>query len=481
MTQKMPSGKKAATLQSDTRPSNNTTNSSRKRKAHDNATTDNSETTVTLESLESAIVKTASAPLVLDDTLKQPRRYIKPAFDSSVPCQGCGAVGLKIWRKGPNGKATLCSTCGDKFAQGTLGPLGAPDAGPAKSTQVNPSGKTLVRYESQAQTTKRQPNESTSNGLSATPSPHVSSTVPRGPFPPNASVQSGIIPSVLQPASSYVARPRPEAGWSGQQLPSSARPHPAPQPRGPSTLSSTPSGNTFASPTVQQTYRGGLAGQAPAPLGGPSPSHGFVGARTHPNPTTLQVGHFPSSAGSSSTRSGMPDSPGGRYHEPVPEQGYIPPRRILPTTICNPLIEATEKSAQPVAPFPLSGPRHPPQIVNTSAPMHPVSVPAANSDPGNVTIPLGPRNPRSEALVTGPTAVEPTGVTANAAVIDLNPDRRPPGPMSSRSGSSAPLNDVAQHNHVPTQVKGAEAERPTVRVQPADPTSVMDNATHGPT
>lgn len=117
--------------QNNPRSNKDTVNSSRKRKAGDETTTEPSDTRATLDLLEEAIVKAAAPPLVLDDTNKASKRVIRPTFDDSVPCQGCGQVGLKIWRKGPNGIATLCNPCGDKFAKGTLGPLIAPDARPS--------------------------------------------------------------------------------------------------------------------------------------------------------------------------------------------------------------------------------------------------------------------------------------------------------------------------------------------------------------
>ncbi|WVQ97383.1 hypothetical protein IAU59_004495 [Kwoniella sp. CBS 9459] len=43
-------------------------------------------------------------------------------------CEGCARMGLKVWRKGPNGRGTLCNTCGDLYVAGRLGPLKAPGA-----------------------------------------------------------------------------------------------------------------------------------------------------------------------------------------------------------------------------------------------------------------------------------------------------------------------------------------------------------------
>ncbi|WVO12989.1 hypothetical protein L204_100598 [Cryptococcus depauperatus] len=35
-------------------------------------------------------------------------------------CEGCAKEGIKVWRRGPNGKGTLCNTCGDLFTEGKL-------------------------------------------------------------------------------------------------------------------------------------------------------------------------------------------------------------------------------------------------------------------------------------------------------------------------------------------------------------------------
>ncbi|CAD6572237.1 MAG: hypothetical protein TREMPRED_000482 [Tremellales sp. Tagirdzhanova-0007] len=43
-------------------------------------------------------------------------------------CEGCGRIGLKVWRQGPGGKRTLCNSCGDKHLRGTLGDLKALNA-----------------------------------------------------------------------------------------------------------------------------------------------------------------------------------------------------------------------------------------------------------------------------------------------------------------------------------------------------------------
>ncbi|WVQ70914.1 hypothetical protein IAR50_000439 [Cryptococcus sp. DSM 104548] len=35
-------------------------------------------------------------------------------------CEGCAREGIKVWRRGPSGKGTLCNTCGDLFTEGKL-------------------------------------------------------------------------------------------------------------------------------------------------------------------------------------------------------------------------------------------------------------------------------------------------------------------------------------------------------------------------
>ncbi|WVR05973.1 hypothetical protein IAU60_003001 [Kwoniella sp. DSM 27419] len=43
-------------------------------------------------------------------------------------CEGCAREGIKVWRRGPGGRGTLCNQCGDLFVAGKLGPLKAPGA-----------------------------------------------------------------------------------------------------------------------------------------------------------------------------------------------------------------------------------------------------------------------------------------------------------------------------------------------------------------
>ncbi|WVW82399.1 hypothetical protein I302_104406 [Kwoniella bestiolae CBS 10118] len=43
-------------------------------------------------------------------------------------CEGCGRVGIKVWRRGPGGRGTLCNACGDLFVAKQLPPLKKPGA-----------------------------------------------------------------------------------------------------------------------------------------------------------------------------------------------------------------------------------------------------------------------------------------------------------------------------------------------------------------
>ncbi|WWC66517.1 uncharacterized protein I206_100420 [Kwoniella pini CBS 10737] len=43
-------------------------------------------------------------------------------------CEGCGMENIKVWRRGPTGRSTLCSPCGDLFVAKKLPPLKRPGA-----------------------------------------------------------------------------------------------------------------------------------------------------------------------------------------------------------------------------------------------------------------------------------------------------------------------------------------------------------------
>ncbi|WWC86348.1 uncharacterized protein L201_001221 [Kwoniella dendrophila CBS 6074] len=55
------------------------------------------------------------------------KRYGKRGFSKGI-CEGCGKENIKVWRKGPTGKGTLCHPCGDLFVNGKLPPLRRPGA-----------------------------------------------------------------------------------------------------------------------------------------------------------------------------------------------------------------------------------------------------------------------------------------------------------------------------------------------------------------
>ncbi|ORY33713.1 hypothetical protein BCR39DRAFT_518739 [Naematelia encephala] len=50
-------------------------------------------------------------------------------------CEGCARNDVKVWRRGPGGRGTLCQVCGDKFTSGTLGELKAPGAAKKQAEQ----------------------------------------------------------------------------------------------------------------------------------------------------------------------------------------------------------------------------------------------------------------------------------------------------------------------------------------------------------
>ncbi|CAK9786214.1 unnamed protein product [Cutaneotrichosporon oleaginosum] len=63
-----------------------------------------------------------------------------PRGTAGAPCEGCARRGLKVWRRGPNGRGTLCNDCGDKFSAGTLGELKAPGAASRRDSTGTPGG-----------------------------------------------------------------------------------------------------------------------------------------------------------------------------------------------------------------------------------------------------------------------------------------------------------------------------------------------------
>lgn len=417
-------------------------------------------------------MKATAVPLV-DETFKPSKRSTKPAVvDDSDPCQGCGQVGLIKWRKGPNGVATLCKACGDKFAKGTLGPLVAPDARPSsgrakviktlgangaspsptaaaapkkkktlgdplpsptphqssqtpgpkdalpsstatqgerqdkalsntaiqrtqtgrpvptpqiaplpQSAQSAPSAPvataiSIARKEappsivatslqhaptstinkvtttSEASYHAQRPKESFSTGSPAVPSLSHSTSMPRAPARPTPAVQSNLAPSVSQQRPYYVVPSRAQYG-----PPSGA----AQQHR------------MGAMSYVPYVMPPGYPARVPGQMlngGSPYPGYGYPSGAYYPKPISPQTTQFapslgPSTAGSvqtgsSSVRSTQPGassmhstqtgSPGHHYHVPDPNQGYIPPRPIMPSSIRNPLMETVTTQAQPDPP-----------------------------------------------------------------------------------------------------------------------------------
>ncbi|WWD17789.1 hypothetical protein CI109_102231 [Kwoniella shandongensis] len=55
------------------------------------------------------------------------KRKTKRGVEKGI-CEGCAREGIKVWRRGPTGKGTLCNACGDLYTTGKLGELKAPGA-----------------------------------------------------------------------------------------------------------------------------------------------------------------------------------------------------------------------------------------------------------------------------------------------------------------------------------------------------------------
>ncbi|OCF55370.1 hypothetical protein L486_06853 [Kwoniella mangroviensis CBS 10435] len=55
------------------------------------------------------------------------KRKNKRGTESGI-CEGCGREGIKVWRRGPGGRGTLCNACGDLFVAKQLPPLKRPGA-----------------------------------------------------------------------------------------------------------------------------------------------------------------------------------------------------------------------------------------------------------------------------------------------------------------------------------------------------------------
>ncbi|KAK8866013.1 hypothetical protein IAR55_001164 [Kwoniella newhampshirensis] len=55
------------------------------------------------------------------------KRKTKRGVEKGI-CEGCARENIKVWRRGPTGKGTLCNACGDLYTTGKLGELKAPGA-----------------------------------------------------------------------------------------------------------------------------------------------------------------------------------------------------------------------------------------------------------------------------------------------------------------------------------------------------------------
>eukprot|EP01087_Luapelamoeba_hula_P010088 TRINITY_DN2655_c0_g2_i1.p1 TRINITY_DN2655_c0_g2~~TRINITY_DN2655_c0_g2_i1.p1 ORF type:complete len:523 (-),score=127.23 TRINITY_DN2655_c0_g2_i1:112-1680(-) len=65
--------------------------------------------------IPSAAVVTRSIHPPLTPTLRPPKRGSRPHPDKRQECLCCKTMDTPIWRKGPNGPATLCNACGLKY------------------------------------------------------------------------------------------------------------------------------------------------------------------------------------------------------------------------------------------------------------------------------------------------------------------------------------------------------------------------------
>ncbi|WVQ62102.1 uncharacterized protein L199_000240 [Kwoniella botswanensis] len=59
---------------------------------------------------------------------KETKKSKKKRGTESGICEGCGKEGIKVWRRGPGGRGTLCNACGDLFVAKQLPPLKRPGA-----------------------------------------------------------------------------------------------------------------------------------------------------------------------------------------------------------------------------------------------------------------------------------------------------------------------------------------------------------------
>lgn len=302
--------------------------STKKRKAPEPEATCNSEMTITLDSLEESILRRTAEPLVIDDTLRQPKRMHKPAFDNTSPCQGCGVVGVKIWRIGPNGRATLCDKCGDKAKQGTLADRVAPKATAASPPAVNASQMLNGGQVTRPPILNQQPLPAVVQGKTQTPSLNS----PASAFDrPSASEPNQSVPSVLQPRPpAGSGLDRRQGAWSNQEHRVASTSMTPSEPRLLSQASPFSSTNIQGKLPVETHEQDQEMRYVPGPTD--LETSRLAGPPQKSNPVTPQDGQLPSPwptpAGHTNVR-----PPGYSYHAPQTMSGYIPPRRILPSAV----------------------------------------------------------------------------------------------------------------------------------------------------
>lgn len=271
------------------------------------------------------------------------------------------------------------------------------------------------------------------------------------------------MPSVLQPRPYYNVAPGSQSGpSSSQQIPAGTIQHRAPQSHRPGAMSFVPYGMPHGHPA-------GMAGQAWVPGGPPYPSYSYPSRPYSPMPNPPQMAQFPSSAGSSSVRSTQTDSPGSHYHVPASDQSYIAPRRIMPSSIRNPLIETANKRAQTDAPNPAPAPRQQAQAMGVAAGILATpTVPAVRAVQG--------RTIYRPSLVGVPASCStpPASAGTDRAIADRQPERRLAEletARQTRADAHTPLHESTQHYADPPKDASGNVEKIPVRTQPTEASS----------
>lgn len=213
----------------------------------------------------------------------------------------------------------------------------------------------------------------------------------------------------------------------------------------------------------------GMAGQAWVPGGSPYASYRHSGVPNDPMSISPQMSQFPSSAGSSSVRSTQMDSPGPHYHVHGSDQGYIAPRRIMPSSMRNPLIETANKRAQADAPHHVPVARQQPQTMGEAAGVVAKPTDSAVRAVQGRTI----YQPSLEGLPASGSAPSPSA-GGDRAIAQQQLDRRLSEletAQENRGEGSTPIQESALHSAVPPKDARDDAEKIPVRTQPTEPSS----------